>query len=250
MIGYVSFAFWLTTSCVITSRLLYGPANGIVSFFVPWLVFHLYMYQFFVRSSLDGRCGRFHVSPIVILLQCRFACLCLSSSVFLGYSPRSGRAGSYSSSRFTFWRHLHSVPISGSYQVTSHFKLRVCVSPQPLQHWSFVVFLLMVFLSRYTSLWLDLHVSHTPLKLSFQACPFIFQTVITADVFRLFSWSMCHNLEIFGLYLRQDTLRAGYICSPAVLVHNMKRPRAKISQLLLQVSARGGQHFYVFPSGT
>ena len=33
MIGYVSFAFSLTPSCVITSRLIYGAANGIVSFF-------------------------------------------------------------------------------------------------------------------------------------------------------------------------------------------------------------------------
>ena len=31
---------------VITSRLIYGAANGIVPFF-PRLIFHLYMYQFF-----------------------------------------------------------------------------------------------------------------------------------------------------------------------------------------------------------
>ena len=33
MIGSVSFAFSLTTGGVITSRLIYGAANGIVSFF-------------------------------------------------------------------------------------------------------------------------------------------------------------------------------------------------------------------------
>ena len=175
MIRYVSFAFSLPTSCMITPRLLYGPANGIVSFIFPWLIFHLYMYAFFfVHSSLDGCFGYFHVLATVILLQCKFACLCLSNFVFLGCSLRSGPSGSYRSSRFTFYRPLQSLPISGSYQVTSHIKLRVWISPQPLQRRSFVFFCGRLFSVVWadTSLWLDLHVSHTPLKLSFQACPF------------------------------------------------------------------------------
>ena len=65
-----------------------------------------------------------------------------------------------------------------------------------------------------TSLWLGLHVSHTPLKLSFQACPLSFQTVITADFFKLFSWSMCHILQCFGLYLHQDIFKGRYHLQP------------------------------------
>lgn len=83
---------------VITSRLTYGAANGIVSVFslatvpsvhVPVLLFH---------SSLDGLFGSFPVLPIVILLQCSFACLCLSNCVFLGHRPGSVPAESYGAS--------------------------------------------------------------------------------------------------------------------------------------------------------
>ena len=116
--------------------------------FFPWLIFPLYMYQFFfVHSSVDGLFGCFHVLAIVIERQCTFACLCLSNSVFLGYRPRSGPAGSYSSKMFTQQMHLHSVLFSGSYQVTSLLKLRVCTSPQHLQHLWFVVSLLMFILT-------------------------------------------------------------------------------------------------------
>ena len=111
--------------------------------FYPWLIFRLYIYQFFfVHSSVDGLFGCFHVLAIVMLRQCTFACLCLSNSVFLGYRPRSGPAGSYGSKMFTFQRHLHSVLLSGSYQATSHLNVRVCTSPQHLQRLLFVVFLL------------------------------------------------------------------------------------------------------------
>ena len=119
MIGYVSFAFSLTTGGVITSRLIYGAANGIVSFFslanipsvhggvllcppICWWTFWLLPYL--------GSCHT---------VQCRFACLCLSNSLFLGYTSRSGPAGSYGSSMFTFLRHLHSLLIRGPFQVTS-----------------------------------------------------------------------------------------------------------------------------------
>ena len=83
---------------VITSRLIYGAANGTVSFFslanipsvrVPVLLFH---------SSFDGLFGSFHVLAIVILLHCSFACLCLLNSVFLGQRPRSVPAESYGAS--------------------------------------------------------------------------------------------------------------------------------------------------------
>ena len=147
MIGYVSFTFSLPTGGVIRSRFIYGAANVIISFFslanipsvhggvllcppICWWTFWLPPYL--------GYCNT---------VQCRFACLCLSNSLFLDYRSRSGPAGSYGSSMFTFLRHLHSVLIRGPFEVTSPLKLRVCISPQQLQHLLFVVFLLMVFLT-------------------------------------------------------------------------------------------------------
>ena len=147
MIGYVSFAFSLTTGGVITSRLNYGAAKGIFSFFslvnipsvhggvvlcppICWWTFWLLPYLGYRNT-----------------VPCRFACLCLSNSLFLVYTSRSGPARSYGSSMITFLRHLHSVLIGGPFQVTSPLKLRVCISPQHLQHLLFVVFLLMVILT-------------------------------------------------------------------------------------------------------
>ena len=147
MIGYVSFAFSLTTRGVITSRLIYGAANGIGSFFtlanIPsvhggvLLCPPICWWSFWLLPNL-GYCNT---------VQCRFACLCLSNSLFLDYRWKSGPAGSYGSSMFTFLRHPHSVLVCGPFQLMSHLQLRVCISPQHLQHLLFVVFLLMVILT-------------------------------------------------------------------------------------------------------
>ena len=86
---------------VITPGLIYGAAAGIVPFFswaniapvhIPVLRFH---------SSVDGVFASFHVLAIAIMLQCSFACLCLSNSVFLGHMPRSVPAESYGTSMCT-----------------------------------------------------------------------------------------------------------------------------------------------------
>ena len=138
------FAFSRTTRGVITSRLIYGAANGSVSFFslanIPsehggvLLCPPICWWSFWLLPYL-GYCST---------VQCRFACLCLSNSLFLDYRWRSGPAGSYGSSMFTFLRHPHSVLVRGPFQVTSALKLRVCISLQHLQHLLLLVFLLMV----------------------------------------------------------------------------------------------------------
>ena len=108
---------------MIIFRSIHIAANGIISFgFCDRVMFHcIYICHIFIRSSVYGHLGCFHVLTVVNDAAVNTGVdESFRMRVLLGYMPSSGVIRSYGSSSSSFLRNLHTAFHSGCTDSDSH----------------------------------------------------------------------------------------------------------------------------------